>query len=127
MQNIFDSRYGYVFITLILYMASWAMASGISTAALVVVRRRPEEDLTPHWLNGLGGTRLAYCASAVCISSSVSQLIWGIVYLKWYILVIAGFFGLGGSGPLLTYSSTANLIRLGPPLLVLINAILWSL
>jgi hypothetical protein len=111
----------------LVYIFACSLIFAVSTPSNRVMKHHINEDLLPIWLRGRKGERLAYWASVVVLLSAISLLVWGLFYLKWYLLVVDGFVGLVFSGFIQKAISPASLISMGSLCLLLINTILWIL
>jgi hypothetical protein len=111
----------------LIYIFCWALAFATSIPSSRVLKYRLKEVVLPTWMLEQKGRRLAYWASVMVFLSVISLFVWGVFYLKWYLLIVDCFVGLVLSGFIQKVISPASLICLGPLLLLFVNAFLWAI
>ncbi|HXS67332.1 MAG TPA: hypothetical protein VN761_00720 [Candidatus Polarisedimenticolia bacterium] len=108
-----------------LYVVNWFLIFVLSTRSGEVLKRRLKEDVLPEWFRGRKATALAYLAGVIVMGSSVSSVIFGILFMRWYVWPLALFGGMAITGVTFKNFSAASVVAFWPPFLILVQVILW--
>jgi hypothetical protein len=111
----------------ILYPLSWAMTFASGTSCLMLYKGKFEPTELPHFLQGEFGRRYAYPLLFVVWFSAVALLFFGFSNLKWYWVLLELLAGLITSAILQTLLGNARFVMIGPPVLVALQAALWTI
>lgn len=109
------------------YCFSWGCVFLITTPAVGVLKGRLDIEQLPLWLAGNKGRNLALLAGTLSWLSAPSLLAWAVLHLTWYWALGGWLCGLLLSALLRRSLPPENLILIGPPALLLLNAFLWIL
>jgi len=109
----------------ILYVVGWAAVFATTTPCFKVMKKRLDQEVLPVWLQGRKGEQRAFLAGLIAWSSAFSLLGWGALHLKWYLVIGEWVAGVVASGFTQEVVSPANLISIGPPVILSLNIVLW--
>ena len=110
-----------------LYFLAWVIVFSTSRPAVGLYRQALDPWTFPKYLHGANGKRFALLAACSILISSILALLWGFLHLDWCSTIGGVVLGLLGSVVAQALISASGLILFGPPLLVLLVAILWIL
>jgi hypothetical protein len=107
------------------YLINWFLIFVLSTRSVEVIKNRVNESSMPLWFRGRKSRALASLGAIIAFGAFVSSVIFGILFLKWYILPIGVFGGLALAGISFRNFSPSSVVTYWPPFLILAQLILW--